>query len=81
MEEFEEALGRIAGRFARVEPPRQARALLMGTLADLDSRTCWQLAEAAGNPSPHRTQRLLDEAAWDADARITIRPFTFLPAS
>jgi SRSO17 transposase len=68
VEEFNAAFARIAGRFARVEPRRQARALLLGLLSDVESRSCWQLAEHAGDRSPHRMQRLLGEACWDADA-------------
>ncbi len=65
---FDSAFARIAGRFARVEPRRQARTFLLGLLSDVDSRSCWQLAEQAGDRTPHRMQRLLGEAVRDADA-------------
>ena len=65
--EFDTAFARIAGRFGRVEPRRQARAFLLGLLSDVDTRSCWQLAEQAGDASPHAMQRLLGEAVWDAD--------------
>jgi SRSO17 transposase len=68
VEEFNAAFARIAGRFSRVEPRKQARAFLLGVLSDVESRSCWQLAEQAGDRSPHRMQRLLGEARWDADA-------------
>jgi SRSO17 transposase len=68
MEHFDTGFAYIAGRFARVEPRRRARAYLLGLLADVETRSCWQLAEHAGDPSPHRMQRLLGEAVWDADA-------------
>ena len=67
LEEFDTAFARIAGRFGRVEPRRQARAFLLGLLSDVDTRSCWQLAEQAGDASPHAMQRLLGEAVWDAD--------------
>ena len=67
MEEFEAGFARIAGRFARVEPRRRARLFLLGLLSDVDTRSCWQLAEQAGDRTPHRMQRLLGEAVWDAD--------------
>jgi len=67
-EEFEAGFAYIAGRFGRVEPRRQARAFLLGLLSDVDTRSCWQLAERAGDRTPHRMQRLLGEAVWDADA-------------
>jgi hypothetical protein len=72
--EFDTGFAAIAGRFGRVEPRRQARAFLLGLLSDVDSRSCWQLAEQAGDTSPHAMQRLLGEAVWDADAvRDTLR--------
>nr|WP_158842779.1 IS701 family transposase [Saccharothrix deserti] len=58
----------MAGRFSRVEPRKQARAFLLGLLSNVETRSCWQLAEQAGDRSPHRMQRLLGEARWDADA-------------
>jgi SRSO17 transposase len=66
--EFDSAFARIAGRFGRVEPRRRARAFLLGLLSDVETRSCWQLAEQAGDRTPHRMQRLLGEAVWDADA-------------
>jgi SRSO17 transposase len=66
-EHFDTAFARIAGRFGRVEPRRQARSFLLGLLSDVDTRSCWQLAEQAGDASPHGMQRLLGEAVWDAD--------------
>ena len=68
MEYFDTGFAYIAGRFARVEPQRRARAYLLGLLADVETRSCWQLAEHAGDASPHGMQRLLSEAVWDADA-------------
>ena len=65
--EFDTGFARIAGRFGRVEPRRQARGFLLGLLSDVDTRSCWQLAEQAGDVSPHAMQRLLGEAVWDAD--------------
>jgi SRSO17 transposase len=59
---------RVAGRFGRVEPRRQARAYLTGLLAPVERKNGWQLAEAAGNATPDRMQRLLNNACWDPDA-------------
>lgn len=56
---------RVAGRFGRVEPRRQARAYVMGLLAPLERKNGWQLAEAAGDTAPDRMQRLLNSARWD----------------
>jgi SRSO17 transposase len=66
--EFDTGFAAVAGRFGRVEPRRRARAFLLGLLSDVDSRSCWQLAEHVGEASPHGMQRLLGEAVWDADA-------------
>jgi SRSO17 transposase len=68
MEHFDSGFAYIAGRFGRVEPRRRARSYLLGLLADVETRSCWQLAEHAGETSPHGMQRLLSEAVWDADA-------------
>jgi SRSO17 transposase len=68
IEEFACAFARIAGRFTRREPRFQARSFLLGVLSEVDTRSCWQLAEQAGDASPQAMQRLLGEAVWDADA-------------
>jgi SRSO17 transposase len=56
----------VAGRFPRVEARLQARAYVRGLLAPLASKNSWTLAEAAGNKTPDKMQRLLNRAAWDA---------------
>ena len=61
----------VAGRFPRVEPRLQARAYVRGLLAPLAGKNGWTLAEAAGNKTPDRMQRLLNRAAWDAAASAT----------
>jgi SRSO17 transposase len=57
----------VADRFPRVEPRLQARAYVRGLLAPLAVKNGWTLAEAAGNKTPDRMQRLLNRASWDAD--------------
>ncbi|MFF3615177.1 IS701 family transposase [Streptomyces sp. NPDC002580] len=61
-------MGRIAGRFERVESRRRAGRLVLGLLSDLPRKNCWTIAEGAGEASPHGMQHLLCRAAWDADA-------------
>jgi SRSO17 transposase len=61
-------MGRIAGRFARVEPRRRARAFVLGLLSGLRRKNCWTLAEQAGDATPDGMQHLLAAARWDADA-------------
>jgi SRSO17 transposase len=67
-EQFEDLMGRIAGRFARVEPRRRARALVLGLLSGLRRKNCWTIAEQAGDAAPDGMQHLLAAARWDADA-------------
>ena len=64
---LEELLGRVAGRFGRVEPRRRARAFVYGMLAALPRKNCWTLAEHAGDASPDGMQHLLSRAVWDHD--------------
>jgi SRSO17 transposase len=65
---FDELMGRVAGRFARVELRWRARAFVRGLLADLPRKNCWTIAEHAGDPSPDGMQHLLARAVWDHDA-------------
>ncbi|GLX10064.1 hypothetical protein Misp03_69900 [Microbispora sp. NBRC 16548] len=67
-EAFEGLMGRIAARFARVEPRLRARDFVRGLLADLPRKNCWTIAEWAGEASPDGMQHLLGRAKWDADA-------------
>jgi SRSO17 transposase len=60
-------LGRVAGRFGRVEPRRRARAFVLGLLAELPRKNCWTIAEHAGDASPDGMQHLLSRAVWDHD--------------
>jgi hypothetical protein len=62
---LDELLGRVAGRFGRVESRQHARAFV---LADLPRKNCWTIAEHAGDPSPDGMQHLLSRAVWDEDA-------------
>ncbi|CAM5660893.1 Transposase IS701-like DDE domain-containing protein OS=Streptomyces aurantiogriseus OX=66870 GN=GCM10010251_55450 PE=4 SV=1 [Streptomyces aurantiogriseus] len=61
-------MGRIAARFARVEPRLWAGRLVLGLLSDLPRKNCWTIAEWAGEATPHGMQHLLGRASWDADA-------------
>lgn len=61
-------MARIAGHFARVEPRRRVRRLVLGLLSDLPRKNCWTIAEWAGESTPDGMQHLLSLAKWDADA-------------
>jgi len=65
---LDELAGRLAPRFARVEPRRRLLAYLRGLLAPLGRKNGWQLAEAAGDATPDGMQDFLGRMRWDADA-------------
>ncbi len=65
---FDGVLERIGGRFGRAEPRRRAEAYLRGLLAPVERKNGWQLAEAAGDPTPDGVQEFLSRVRWDADA-------------
>ncbi|WP_328928451.1 hypothetical protein OG429_30490 [Streptomyces sp. NBC_00190] len=44
-ETCEVLMGRIAGRFVRVEPRCRARAFMFGLLSELPRKNCWALTE------------------------------------
>ncbi|MGH3782441.1 MAG: IS701 family transposase, partial [Pseudonocardiaceae bacterium] len=62
---LEELLGRVAGRFPRVEPRWRVRGFVLGLLADLPRKNCWTIAEHAGGSGPDGRQHLLGRAVWD----------------
>jgi SRSO17 transposase len=60
-------MGRVAGRFARVETRRRVRGLLLGLLSDLPRKNAWTIAEHVGDATPDGMQHLLCKAVWDTD--------------
>jgi SRSO17 transposase len=58
-------VGRIAGRFARVEPRRHATATVRALIAELPRANCRTLAEHAGYATPDAFQHPLSRARWD----------------
>src|SRR3954454_22205424 len=65
---LEKLLARIGPRFARSEPRVRAGVYVRGLLSAAERKNGWTLAEQAGDRSPDAMQRLLNHAAWDADA-------------
>jgi SRSO17 transposase len=59
---------RVAARFRRAEPRWRALAYLGGLLHSVERKNGWQLAEQAGERTPHGVQRRLATARRDADA-------------
>jgi SRSO17 transposase len=67
-EEFEAFHARFADLFERSESREQARKYLRGLLTEAERKNSWQVAEAVGDRTPDRMQRLLYQVPWDADA-------------
>lgn len=65
--ELERLGARLAPRFTRVEPRRRLLAYLRGLLAPVERKNGWQLAEAAGDPTPDGMQDFLGRMRWDAE--------------
>lgn len=64
---FEVFCARFAHRFPRVEPRRRMWAYVHGLLGEVERKSGWTLAEAAGEAGPEGMQRLLNAASWDED--------------
>ena len=67
-EEFDAFHARFADLFERSESREQARKYLRGLLTEAERKNSWQVAEAVGDRTPDRMQRLLYQVPWDADA-------------
>lgn len=79
---FTELMGRICGRFGRVEPRRRAEDLVRGLLSDLPAKNCWTIAEHVGDATPEGLQHLLRRAVWDHDAvREDLRGYVVDPSA
>lgn len=59
---------RFAHLFVRSESREQAAKYLRGLFAPVERKNGWQVAEAVGDATPDRIQRLLYRVHWDADA-------------
>ena len=66
--ELERVSQRLRPRFARAEMRVRSRRYLRGLLGGAARKNGWQVAEAAGERTPHGMQDLLSRAVWDADA-------------
>lgn len=69
-EQFDDLMGRIAGRFARVEPRRRARAFTLGLLSGLRRKNCWTIAELAGDLTPDGMHHLLEPVHKEVGAPL-----------
>src|SRR6478735_166263 len=59
---------RIAPCFHRAEPRQRARRYVQALLSPVERKNGWQIAERVGEDTPDGIQRLLNAAAWDAEA-------------
>src|SRR5512141_2234003 len=65
---FEAFHARFSAIFARSESREQACKYVRGLLSEAERKNGWQVAESIGDGAPDKTQRLLYQAQWDADA-------------
>lgn len=66
-DDFEVFHARFARFFERSEPRQQAVKYVRGLMAPVQRKNGWQLAEAAGDETPDKMQRLLYRSDWDVD--------------
>ena len=66
---FDALMGRIAPRFARVEPRRRCRDFVLGLLSGVADKNCWTISEHVGDATADGMQHLLRKAVWD-DAAV-----------
>jgi SRSO17 transposase len=75
--DFEAFHARFASLFARSESREEAKKYVRSLMGAAARRNGWQLAEAIGDRTPDRVQRLLYSANWSAEAaRDRLRDFT-----
>jgi SRSO17 transposase len=67
-QDFEAFHARFASLFVRSEPRDEALKYIRALMGAAARRNGWQLAEAIGDRTPDRAQRLLYSADWSADA-------------
>src|SRR4051812_48009715 len=65
--DFERFHARFASLFARSEARAQALKYMHALMGPVARRNGWQMAEAVGDATPDRMQRLLYCADWSAD--------------
>jgi len=67
-----ELLGLLRPCFVRPEPWLQARKYVGALVSGLPKRNGWTVAEHVGDRTPDRTQRLLNRAAWETFAAMSV---------
>lgn len=67
-----ELLALLRPCFVRPEPWLQAGKYVSALVGGLPKRNGWMIAEHAGDRAPDKTQRLLNRAAWDTFAAMSV---------
>jgi SRSO17 transposase len=67
-----ELLGLLRPCFARTEPWLQAGKYVSALAGELPRVNGWSIARHAGDRTPDKTQRLLNHAAWDTSAAMSV---------
>jgi SRSO17 transposase len=67
-----ELLGLLRSCFARTEPWLQAGKYVSALAGELPRVNGWSIARHAGDRTPDKTQRLLNHAAWDTSAAMSV---------
>ena len=62
---FGELMDPIKARFSRPESRRRLRDFVNGLLAPLPTKSCWTIADHAGDDNPGGMQDLIGRASWD----------------
>ena len=65
---WEALQARLAPRFRRAEVRARVGRYVAGLLGPVERKNGWQLAEYLGELGPQSVKRLLNVAAWDAEA-------------
>ncbi|MBF6303110.1 IS701 family transposase, partial [Nocardia amamiensis] len=69
--ELDEVVGRVAGRFPRVETRATMRQFVIGMTATLPTKNCWTIGEYLGYRDPHVLQHFLSRSSWDDAGAVT----------
>lgn len=67
IDDFDELMERIGGRFARSEARNWASSYVRGLMSNMPRKNSWQMAEELGEASPYGIQQFLYRAKWEAD--------------
>lgn len=64
-------MGLLRSSFTRTQTWLQSAEYVSALASDLPSRNGWSVAEHAGDRTPGKSQRLLNQASWDEEAAMS----------